>query len=260
MRLVQYLIGALLLYGFICVYMYTTQEARIFNHSMVPDAPEPKAVNISPVSLRVADDALLRGLHVKNHASTLLIYFGGNADDAVQFVTHVPNLKQIDMVMFNYRGYGHSTGKPSQEALYNDAVTIYDTYAKDYEKVIIVGRSLGTAMATYLSSQRKSELTLLITPFDSIASIAKENYPWLPVDWLIKHPFPSNKYIMDVKQPISIMEVENDDVTPRIHLEKIKAEILNLEEHYIFKDTTHGEVLNHPDFEQVIQQMIEKFI
>lgn len=227
---------------------------------MVLDLPDPKGKNISPVSLRVANDALLRGLHVKNNSSTLLLYFGGNADDAVQFVTHVPNAKQVDMVMFNYRGYGHSTGKPSQDALYRDAVSIYDTYAPLYKKVIIVGRSLGTAMATYLSSQRKSELTLLITPFDSIASIAKEDYWWLPVTWLIKHPFPSEHYMTKVKQPVSIMEVENDDTTPRVHLEKIKTKILNLEEHYIFKDTTHGEVLNHPDFEQVIQQMIKKFI
>ena len=256
----KFFVSLLFLYGVMCFYMYITQEAKIFNHSMVPDFPAPKGEAIHAVALKVDEYALLRGLHVKHDAKTLLIYFGGNADDAVQFVTHVPTLKSVDIVMFNYRGYGHSTGIPSQKTLYADTLRIYDTYAPSYEKVILVGRSLGTAMTAYLSAHREAALTVLITPFDSIASIAKENYPWLPVEWLIKHPFPSDKYISKVKHPVSIMEVENDTTTPRIHLEKIKAKILNLEEHYVFKNTTHGKVLEHPNFERVLHKMIEKFI
>ena len=238
--------------------MYFTQEAKIFNSSAIVKKEPLQGNNLNYISLHVKD-ALLEGLHVKNNSDTLLLYFGGNADDATQFPSFIPDL-HVDMIMFNYRGYVKSTGSPSQDALFSDALKIYDTYALTYNQVIIVGRSLGTAVASYLSSQRKANLTIFITPFDSMESLAMANHPWLPVKILLKHPFYSKKYIASVKHSISIMEVDKDSVTPKVHLESFMQNIINLKEHYVFYNTTHGKVLEHPEFSKVFQKMIKDFI
>jgi len=241
-------------------YIYFTQDAQIFNKNAITPMPDFKLENTEQISLHVKENVILDGVykHSKNKDAPLLIYFGGNSDDATRILLHVKKLSDFDILSFNYRGYMKSTGEPSETNLFSDALSIYDTYAKD-KKVILVGRSLGTGVATYLASKRNIAGLILITPYDSIAAIAKKKYPIFPIDLLLRHKFESTTYMLHVKNLVSIIEVKNDDITPLYHLNQLLKTIINLSLHVRLEDTTHGDILTHPEFEKSLINMIKEF-
>lgn len=254
-RMIVSLVG---FYLFAIGYLYVTQEDQVFNAKMlvVKEQNIPKD-GVEHMSLDVKE-ALLKGLYrnVKAEAP-LLLYFGGNADDAREFVGVTYPMTCCNVLTFNYRGYVDSSGTPSQKALFADALKIYDTYAKGKE-VIVVGRSLGTGVATYLASKREVKGLVLITPYDSILSMAKEKYSYFPIDVLLKHPFETTKDIVHVRAPIAIIEVENDATIPRFHLDRLLEKLPSKPYHVTLKNTTHGDVLEHPNFNKELQTLLGK--
>jgi len=229
----KWLLIGVCLYGASLLYLYFTQEGSIFNAKAAKFEPF-TCKDCADITLNTKDKALLWGKSRLNKSTKLLIYFGGNADDATTILKYLdPNL-QMQIVAFNYRGYGKSSGKPTQKSLFSDALTIYDTYALGKE-VVVMGRSLGTGVATYLASKRLVNHLILITPYDSIREIARAKYPYFPISWLIKHPFDSTKYTPKIQSKISVVEVLNDKVVPNM-----------------IDKTTHGEVLDKIDFNSLL--------
>jgi len=247
----------LLLYLGVLVYFYFTQDSKIFKPNDIEKREPIEVKNMKNISLHVNGDATLYGVYRKadKNDAKLILYFGGNSDDATRILLHVKSLKEFNFIAFNYRGFVKSSGKPTQKALFSDALEIYDKYAKNRD-VIVVGRSLGTGVASYLASKRKVKGVVLITPYDSIASMGKEKYPYLPIYMLLKHKFESIKYIQNVSAPIGLIEVKNDEVITKPHFDKLKSKVQNMALHVVFENTTHGEVLTHPDFETTLRKMI----
>ncbi len=243
--------GLLTLYVCALVYIYFTQDSQVFNLSEIEKKEPVKGVE--HITFEVEKGVALEGIHRKYENSPLIIYFGGNADDATRIVLH---LKDCEIVTFNYRGFVNSGGKPSEKAIFSDALKIFDKYGKNRE-VIIIGRSLGTGVATYVASKRDIKGLILITPYDSIASIGQKMYPYFPVAFLSKYKFESIKYMLDVKAPVGLIEVENDDTIPKYHFDKLREVIPNEVLHVELKNTTHGDVLKHPDFDKTIRKMID---
>jgi len=257
---VKKIISALVsLYLLAMGYLYVTQEAQIFSAQSIKKEQVVQAHNHEKITLHVNADVLLQGVLRKDEKSDagLLLYFGGNADDATLFASYVKALRGYDIVSFNYRGYGNSSGKPSEHALFEDALKIYDTYAKN-RKVVIVGRSLGSGVATYVASKRESDGLVLITPYDSIVSMGQQKYPYFPITWLLKHSFETVRYIPSVTAPIAIIEVENDSTIPRFHLEQLLKVMPRPPYHITLSNTTHGDVLKHPNFTNELQTILGK--
>ncbi|NOX15326.1 MAG: alpha/beta hydrolase [Epsilonproteobacteria bacterium] len=253
-------ITVILLYGVVSIYFYLTQDSKIFNVLAIEKKASFKLKNSKEIKLKVANHVVLDGIYKKSDKkdAPLLIYFGGNADDATRFLLHIKSLEDFNVVVFNYRGYLKSTGKPSEKNLFNDALKIYDTFAKN-QKVIIIGRSLGSGVAIYLASKRKALGVVLITPYDSIASLAKHKYPFLPIDLLLKYKFQSIKYVKNIDSPISIIEVEDDKTVPNKNTSRLSKKIKNLALKIELKNTTHADVLHYPDFEKILKKAILKF-
>ena len=85
-----------------------------------------------------------------------IIYFGGNAESMAQSSDEIARqFPAFTVYLMDYRGYGRSTGEPSEEGLYSDALKLYDTMKSKYESISIGGRSLGSGIAVYVASQRK---------------------------------------------------------------------------------------------------------
>ncbi len=240
-------------------YIYVTQDAQIFNIKGIEKSDVVQSSDTQEVSLQ-AKGALLQGKvrKTEDDSKKLVLYFGGNANDATHFLDYTHALKGYDVLCFNYRGYGLSSGEPSERALFEDALLIYDTYAKD-KSVVLVGRSLGSGVASYVASKRKVQGLVLITPYDSISAMAKKKYPFLPIDFLLKHTFNSLQYVRSVRAPIAVMEVENDTTIPRFHLERLLEALPHKPYHVSLTHTTHGTVLSHPDFTTHLQKLLGKF-
>ncbi|MBL1141609.1 MAG: alpha/beta hydrolase [Proteobacteria bacterium] len=144
-----------------------------------------------------------------------IIYFGGNAESVVN---NAKSFSQIfinhTVYLVNYRGYGGSTGKPTEKNLYSDAHYLYDVFSKQHNQISVIGRSLGTGVATFLASTRAIYKMVLITPYDSIQNIAQSRYPVYPISLMLKDKFDSASRIKDISASTLVILAEYDAVIP----------------------------------------------
>ena len=160
----------------------------------------------------------------------LVIYFGGNAEEVSWMLEAVGDPRSsatphVTWVLADYRGYGASEGSPSEAALLADAVQWYDHAIElpgvDPRRVFAFGRSLGSGVAVQLAAARPLAGVILVTPYDSLAAVAKHYYPYLPVDWMLKHRFDSIAQAPRLTLPLLCVIAERDEVIPPKHAESL---------------------------------------
>ena len=125
--------------------------------------------------------------------SPFIIYYGGNAEDISLNLNDLSSIHASSFLLMNYRGYGGSSGKPTQKHLFEDALAIYDNVVKKHSihpsRVYLLGRSIGSSIASYVASQRKVGGLILVTPFDSLEHLVRKLFRWIPIGWLFKNSF-----------------------------------------------------------------------
>ncbi len=190
----------------------------------------------------------------------LIIYLGGNREKAHQFLYLFDTLKDYHIVIPNYPGYGLSTGKPTQKDIFYTAVLVYDYFVKRYKpkKIFVIGRSLGTSPAVYLAYKRHVDAICLITPFDSIENLAKEQYPFVPVSLLLKYPFNTVKYAKHVKVPCLFILASNDKTVPRKHSEHLIYVWNGYKKVIILPNTTHSNIMDSPNLLTIIKNFLSQ--
>jgi pimeloyl-ACP methyl ester carboxylesterase len=125
--------------------------------------------------------------------------------------------------LLHYRGYGGSSGKPSEGALFADALTLFDEVHSKHPQIDVVGRSLGSGIAVYLASLRPVSRLVLVTPYDSLQELAALQFPYLPVRWLLLDKFESWRFAPQVTAPTLIITAESDEVIPRASSELLRS-------------------------------------
>lgn len=247
----------LLLYCFAGMALYIFQE-RILYPGAFWEIPSPAFIphEIKKVTFQTEDKLDLEG-YAKTHGenSTLVLYFGGNFQHAVSAFDLLSSA-HYDVLSVNYRGYGESQGFPSETFLSSDALSVYDSVASSYQKIILVGFSLGSAVAVYLASQRKVDRLVLLAPFDSALSVAKSRYFFLPVSWLIRHRFQSDSWITHVKAPVDIVYAERDRIIPHTHTQALWAAVPNPSSLLLIEDVGHNTMLDAPVLIERIEEVI----
>jgi len=118
--------------------------------------------------------------------------------------------------VMDYRTYGKSTGKLSEENLYSDAQQFYEYVNERFpeNEIILYGRSLGGAFATRLAAENNPKMLILESPFYNLKSVAKSRFPIVPIDLLIRYPFENSKYIKEVDCKTVIIHGTGDKVVP----------------------------------------------
>lgn len=153
-----------------------------------------------------------------------VIYFGGNAEDvyhnADDFRRHLPDRS---VYLVNYRGYGGSGGSPTEQALYADALAVRDRLQERHEHIAVIGRSLGSGVATYLASHRPVERLVLATPHDSAAAVAQLMYPVYPVRWMLKDRYESVSHAPRITAPTLLLVAEHDKIISPSHSHALAA-------------------------------------
>ena len=154
-----------------------------------------------------------------------ILYFGGNGESVAG---NAPDFKEIfpqhTVYLVNYRGYGGSTGSPSEQGIYADAQYVYDAVAGRHRQISVIGRSLGTGVATLLAATRNIHKMALVTPYASIEAIAKEQYPAFPVSLLLKDKYDSASRISGIGALTLIILAEHDAIIPARHSSQLIKE------------------------------------
>ncbi len=224
-RMFGFLVVVSILYAGVCVLIFFLQDGMLF----FPRSSDQRAVTQlahRQVSIK-SSDAVLSGwlIPAQNPENApLVFYFGGNAEDVGLTALEAGHRADANFVFMNYRGYGASEGAPSEAALFSDALLVYDTLiidARHNGKVVAFGRSLGSGVGVYLASQRKIDAVILATPYDSIRSVARRHYPWLPVSLLIRHPFDSLALAPGLDIEALFLAAEHDSVIPWSHAKNL---------------------------------------
>lgn len=151
-----------------------------------------------------------------------IIYFGGNAESVVGNASAFSqDFKTHTIYLVNYRGYGKSTGKPSEAALFSDALAVFDHVNTAHKNTAVMGRSLGSGVAMHVAASRPVSAAVLITPYDSILALAKKQYPMFPISWLLKDKYDSASLAKRVTAPVLIIAGEKDTLISLSHSEKL---------------------------------------
>ncbi|WP_323786838.1 alpha/beta hydrolase [Psychroserpens sp.] len=178
--------------------------------------------------LKTAEDVTINAIHFKTqNPKGVILYFHGNAGDLSRWGIigeHFVSLN-YDVFIMDYRTYGKSKGKLSEQGFYDDAEFCYNYLLKSYteEDIVLYGRSLGTGIATFLASKYQPKQLILETPYYSILDVAKHRFPMFPVKTLLKYEFPSNEFITNVECPILMLHGTDDTVIPYRSAEKLKG-------------------------------------
>jgi uncharacterized protein len=127
------------------------------------------------------------------------------------------------LFLLHYRGYGGSSGHPSEQANNSDAIALFKNVYAKHTEVAVIGRSLGSGVAIRLASEIPASRLILVTPFDSIEEIAAAEYPYLPVKLLLLDRYESWKYAPGIAIPTTLIAAQKDEGIPRASTEKLFA-------------------------------------
>jgi pimeloyl-ACP methyl ester carboxylesterase len=222
-KLLWGLLGAIaLVYAAVCGLLYLRQQQLVYfpAFTRVPEAQTSFALTRGEV--------VLRGWMVNPGRPRAILYFGGNGE-SIQFnrETFERWLPGHTVYLVAYRGYGASDGKPSQRALFADALALFDHVQAEHpqQPVSLLGRSLGSGVASYLAAQRRVGRVALVTPFDSLAGVAQAHYPWLPVHWLLRERYESTRYLAGHRGPLLVVRAGGDEVVPSANTDRLIASL-----------------------------------
>lgn len=221
------LIAFIIIYALVSLSAFFFQEKLIFPTQKLSDdaiTVSTKIDGIEDIELKMKDGNKIRGWFVKNSISgksNLLIYFGANAEEVSRIIPRMAKFQNWSVVLINYRGYGNSEGIPGEQTLFSDSLEIYDYFSnrEDINKnnIILMGRSIGTGVATYLAEKRNTSAVILVSPYDSLGSVVKEKCPILPVNLILKHRFDSISRAPSIKSPLLIIVGTEDKLIPVWH-------------------------------------------
>ncbi|MEW5864907.1 MAG: alpha/beta hydrolase [Pseudomonadota bacterium] len=248
--------------------LYLAQDALIFYRQPISDARRAEVLRRYPaveeVMLATPEGERLHAWRVKANGP-LVLYFGGNAEEVSWMLERIGDPRRgetpgVGWLLVDYRGYGASTGKPSEKALVADAIRLHDHVAGlpgvDARRILAFGRSLGSGVAVQLAAARPVRALVLVAPFDSLAAVARHYYWYLPVDWMLRHRFDSIALAPKLGQPLLALIAERDEVIPPAHGERLVAAWGGPKRRVLLADAGHNSTDAHPLFWAEIRRFI----
>jgi fermentation-respiration switch protein FrsA (DUF1100 family) len=176
---------------------------------------------LEEVWFQSADGTKLFGWYVESSATNaVLLWCHGNAGNIINRLENLRELYRLGLsvLIFDYRGYGRSQGRPDEEGLYQDAIGAYDYLTRTRmirpERIILFGRSLGASVAAELAAQKPAAGLILESPFPSVEAVAKFHYGGLPVHRLLGAEFRLIDRLPQLSLPKLVIHGDRDDIIP----------------------------------------------
>ena len=243
--------------------MFALQNYVMFpTHAVANPGPLPPGA--TRLSFPEPGGSMLHGVHIPPEADVpsediLILAFGGNAWNAQDAACYLHKVyPSVDVVAFHYRGYRPSTGSPSAEALIADAPLAYDFVADRFHraKTIAVGFSIGSGVAANLASQRPLDGLILVTPFDSLKSVASDLYPYLPVSMLLRDDMDAAGPLKQSRVPTAILAAEHDEIVPTRRTDALRAAVGNLIFDQTIAGARHNDIYARSEFQHAMDDAL----
>ena len=235
-----------------CVTLFVGQRSMIYY-------PQRSFINnpVNTLKLSVADAELQVSIR-PHHSPNALIYFGGNAEDvSLNLPMFSGAFPEHALYLLHYRGYGNSSGTPSEQAIQQDALALFDRVYAEHHNIVIIGRSLGSGVAVRLASLRPAAKLILITPFDSLQAVAAYHFPYMPVRWLLLDKYESWRYAPQLTLPTLILAADHDDIIPRANTDMLyshfKSGIVSFK---VLANTDHNTISESPEYLPSLQKFV----
>ena len=244
----------------VAVYLVLCAALFFFQRSLIY-FPRPNAVSGSDSQLILSmPDARVSVITRERVGPRALIYFGGNAEDVSrnlpEFAEAFPDYA---VYLLNYRGFGGSGGSPSEAAIAEDALALFDQVYASHPQISLIGRSLGSGVAVRLASQRPVQHLILVTPYNSLEEIAVRQYPWMPVKWLLKDRFESGRYAAHIHVPTLLLAASDDEVIPRDSTQRLLQSFpKGVATLRIVPDSAHNSISERAQYLQWMQEVLDR--
>jgi fermentation-respiration switch protein FrsA (DUF1100 family) len=222
-----FLVPALIAYTAVLVLVFLLQSTLVFHPGVGRGAgasPESYGLRHETVSLPTADGETLHGWWVPadGERGTVLFFHGnaGNISHRLDYVLMLSRLRFATLIV-DYRGYGQSSGTPSEAGTYRDAEAAWN-YARDVRRarskdVVIVGESLGGAVASWLAARVDPGAVVLLSTFTSVNDVGAEVYWFLPVRLLSRFEYDTLTNLKAIRAPMFIAHSRQDEIIPYAH-------------------------------------------
>ena len=226
--LINLLLMAVSGYGLLLVLLYFYQGRLLFLPNIPSRAVEqsPSAVGLSyePVKLVTSDNIKLDGWFIPAPENRgVLLFFHGNAGNISHRVDSLLLFNRLGFstLIFDYRGYGRSQGRPSEAGTYIDAEAAWQYLtgkrAIAPSRIILFGRSLGAAVAVRQAAEHSPGALIVESSFTSVPDLAAELYPFLPVRWLTRFDYNVQQNMLHVSCPVLVVHSRDDEIIPFRH-------------------------------------------
>jgi pimeloyl-ACP methyl ester carboxylesterase len=256
-KIIGKIFGILLLaYGIVATGFYFFQDSFIFQSKSLPkDYVFTFDQKFEEHFIPTEDGEKLNALLFRSQqpAKGLILYFHGNADNLQRWGQYAVDFTNLgyDILMIDYRGYGKSTGTPTEENLYKDAQTILNwshTNIK-YERLIIYGRSLGSAVASSLASTATPDILILETPFDELSG-ALYLFP-------ARYNFSNKEFLPLIKCKKVVFHGTDDWVVPLSSALKLKPLLNENDRFVIIEGASHNNLRAFEKYHKTLNEVLE---
>lgn len=250
--MVKWLLITLLVgYGVIAALAYFAQRSLMYFPERTRTAPADAGLpRADEIVLTTSDGEQVIAWHVPPRGEKpVVLYFHGNGGAlkwrAERFGRIIAD--GTGLIALSYRGYGGSTGRPSEDGLRRDAEALYAFAASRYpaERLVLFGESLGTGVAVALAADHKVGKIILEAPFTSAVDVGAAAYPFLPVRLLMHDRFQSDERIGKVTAPVLVLHGERDTVIPIRYGERLYALISAPKKFVRFPEGHHSDLDSH---------------
>lgn len=212
-------------YGLLVLLMYVMQSQMVYHpQKSISHTPGDVGLTYEDVTFTTEDNVRLHGWYIPaDHARATVLYFHGNAGNISGRLQTIELLHGLglNVLIFDYRGYGKSEGRTTEEGTYNDAQAAWNYLISeknlDDGQIVIMGRSLGGAVASWLAARTDPVATILESTFTSAADLGAEIYPWLPVHRIMKFDYNTLKNLKQIQSPVFMAHSRDDGVVPYHH-------------------------------------------
>jgi fermentation-respiration switch protein FrsA (DUF1100 family) len=214
--------------AFVLLVYFNQSHLVYFPEKQLGNTPKDVGLDYMPVNIATGDGETLHGWWVPvSDAKGTVLFFHGNAGNISHRINYLTMFKRLgyNTLLFDYRGYGRSSGTPSESGTYLDAQAAWryliEIQGISPERIVLFGESLGGAVAAWLAVREQPGLLVLASTFTSVPDLAAEIYPFLPVRWISRFDYNTLESLQSITCPVFIAHSPHDEIIPYRHGQRL---------------------------------------